>query len=493
MTEERKQELGQLLAEATSNLKILFGCGGSTFRPMLEIFGYHGSTSIPVDVYRKYLQRHWTSYGVGFPSFWFPSLFMPHIVDKTIESKLLDFIRKELAPLIDRDCVISVTYAIPSEPTNTSRSLPLAICFPYLYSILTRLLEIAIGRGIEEAVSTLDRFSSPKGVHGLFRHIALLDGIHVPEPVQITEGVRLIPLPFGESPEELKQYLPGFLDGNYGRLPTSIDKALLIIDCPGFSIFYKPSTDSSSPPGIPDTDFPYDAPPFRFESHNTRFPNFNLHDFCETFCQALSLVYNFPVQIVHTRWFCEEDKSFNETRDAIGMPGELSSFKGYGTTGDIEEAKDLYDTLCENSEIKEKLRIPIDRWIKSKAGEDPVDKMIDLGIALESLYLSNISEPIELAFRLRLHAAWYLRENEKDRKTLMKEFAEIYNWRSKVVHTGKLPTKKKNRPYTKEEVGKFTTRAQDLCRESIMKVLEDEQFPNWNNLILSGEGEQASS
>ena len=167
--------------------------------------------------------------------------------------------------------------------------------------------------------------------------------------------------------------------------------------------------------------------------------------------------------------------------------------KGYGNTGDIEEAKDLYDTLCKNSEIKEKLRIPIDRWIKSKAGEDPVDKMIDLGIALESLYLSNISEPIELAFRLRLHAAWYLRENEKDRKTLMKEFAEIYNWRSKVVHTGKLPTKKKNRPYTKEEVGKFITRAQDLCRESIMKVLEDEQFPNWNNLILSGEGEQASS
>ena len=46
-----------------------------------------------------------------------------------------------------------------------------------------------------------------------FRHIALLDGIHVPEPVQITEGVRLIPLPFGELPEELKQCLPGFLDG----------------------------------------------------------------------------------------------------------------------------------------------------------------------------------------------------------------------------------------------------------------------------------------
>ena len=33
------------------------------------------------------------------------------------------------------------------------------------------------------------------------------------------------------------------------------------------------------------------------------------------------------------------------------------------------------------------MRIPIDRWIQSKAGRDPVDQMIDLGIALEALYV----------------------------------------------------------------------------------------------------------
>ena len=86
MTEERKQELRQLLAEAKGNLVILFG--------------HRGASSLPVDVYRKYLQRHWTSYGVDFLSFWFPSLFMPYIEDKTTESKLLNFIREELA-LID--------------------------------------------------------------------------------------------------------------------------------------------------------------------------------------------------------------------------------------------------------------------------------------------------------------------------------------------------------------------------------------------------------
>ena len=68
--------------------------------------------------------------------------------------------------------------------------------------------------------------------------------------------------------------------------------------------------------------------------------------------------------------------------------------------------------------------------------------MIDLGIAFEALYLSDIGETTELSFRLRLHAALHLREDKADRKALMKEFQEIYKWRSTVVHTGALPKKK---------------------------------------------------
>ena len=464
MTEKRKQELRQSLAEAKGNLEILFGD--------------RGSLSLPADVYRRYLQRHWASYGVDFSSFWFPSLFMPYIVDKTTESKILNFIREELALFIDRDRIVSVTYAIESKPANTSRSFPLKICFPYLYSILTRLLEITIGRGIEEAVSTLDRFSCPKGVHGLFRHIVLLDGINVQEPVKIAEGVRLIPLLFGESPEELRQYLPGFLDDNYGRLPMSIDKALLIIDCPGFSIFYKPSTDPSSLHGMLDTDLPYDAPPFRFENHNTRFPNFNLHDFCETFCQALSLVYSFPVQIVHKRWFCEEDKSFNETRDAIGMAGDLSSFRGYGTEGNIKEAKYLYNILCKNSDIREKLRIPIDRWIKSKAGEYPNDKIVDLGIALEALYVTR-KDRIER--QLCYRGPRYLEENEKLWENLEAEFKAIYDYRSGVLHNRDLDEEVTIGTQT-VPISDLVTRGEDLCRQSILKIMKDGKYPDWNTL-----------
>jgi catalase len=78
-------------------------------------------------------------------------------------------------------------------------------------------------------------------------------------------------------------------------------------------------------------------------------------------------------------------------------------------------------------------------------------------------------------------------------QALMKEFSEIYAWRSKVVHTGKLPNKTKKTPFTPDEVKDFIERAQDLCRQSIIKIIEDGEFPDWNSLILGGEEEQASS
>ena len=51
----------------------------------------------------------------------------------------------------------------------------------------------------------------------------------------------------------------------------------------------------------------------------------------------------------------------------------------------------------------------------------------------------------------------------------------------------------KENPLLQIEVKQFIKRAQDLCRDSIMKVLEDGKFPDWNSLILSGEDEQESS
>ena len=33
-------------------------------------------------------------------------------------------------------------------------------------------------------------------------------------------------------------------------------------------------------------------------------------------------------------------------------------------------------------------------------------------------------------------------------------------------------------------MAEFIVEAQDLCQQSIIKILEDGKFPDWNNLIL---------
>lgn len=115
-----------------------------------------------------------------------------------------------------------------------------------------------------------------------------------------------------------------------------------------------------------------------------------------------------------------------------------------------------------------------------------------MGIALEALYLSETDYNREIRYRFSLHAAWHLGKDKKHRKELMKEFKTIYDWRSTVVHTGKLPEKgsgKKKKPYPPEEVEAFITNAQNQCQKSILKILEDGKFPDWNDLIL---GEESS-
>ena len=68
-------------------------------------------------------------------------------------------------------------------------------------------------------------------------------------------------------------------------------------------------------------------------------------------------------------------------------------------------------------------------------------------------------------------------EDKEHREGLMKKFKAIYDWRSAVVHTGKLSKKgrgkKRKKSYTQEEVREFIRNAQDLCRQSLIKILED--------------------
>ena len=146
----------------------------------------------------------------------------------------------------------------------------------------------------------------------------------------------------------------------------------------------------------------------------------------------------------------------------------------------METIKTVYMGLTQlQSGTWEKLRIPIDRWAKSMAEDDPIDQIIDLGIALESLYVPDASG--ESRFRLASHAAWHLGKDKEERRNLWKEFRDIYDARSQAVHTGRLGGRFAKASFDK---AKFVKRGQELCWQGITSVIEAGKIPNWSDLAM---------
>ena len=71
--------------------------------------------------------------------------------------------------------------------------------------------------------------------------------------------------------------------------------------------------------------------------------------------------------------------------------------------------------------------------------EKVVDAAIDLGIALEALYLSDLSDDRgELTFRLRIRAARFIGTHAAERKRIFELVGKLYGLRSTAVHIGRL-------------------------------------------------------
>ena len=457
MTEKRKQELRQLLNQAIESLEIRRSKAGVLL------------PSIDVRKYKELLLHRWSSHSEDSPLVW--ANFDPIIKDENTKSKLLDFIREEFAQFIHEDRIKSACSLISVSRTGG---------YP-LRDLLVQLLKIAIGQGIERAISNFDRYT--KETHASVRYMALLEGIKLETKTQVFDGIQLIPLP--ESPTDLPSYLPSSIISIFSRSANFFcAKTLLIIDCFISPVFYSPLQEKTIPE--------------HFKQKNRAY-QVNVDGVFENFCQALSLACNSAVQISLEWPFWPEDELFylgspTPGPPRINVPAGLFGAAANAAEAHIEKAKRLYEKLGGlNSNDRERLQIAIERWIMSKTERNRTDKIIDLGIAFETLFLSDVNE--ELTFRLGVRAAWYLGKDKQHRKELLKKFGDIYRCRSNAVHSGRLDEPVR---FGDERIpiNEFIERVQDLCRDSIMKVLNTEQFPDrnyWDGLIVSGEDQQASS
>lgn len=128
---------------------------------------------------------------------------------------------------------------------------------------------------------------------------------------------------------------------------------------------------------------------------------------------------------------------------------------------------------------KDKITVAISRWCKSRESFRMLaDQFIDLRIALEALYLKDFTgeQSQEMRFRLALFGAWHLGEDFEGRKEIRKTLRRTYDVASAAVHGGDLEFSEDNRSLLAE--------SQNLCRQGILKLLEEGTPNDWGEMIL---------
>jgi hypothetical protein len=115
-------------------------------------------------------------------------------------------------------------------------------------------------------------------------------------------------------------------------------------------------------------------------------------------------------------------------------PGKAHPFP---ETAVVEGSRLFSNWLGLSEERRMELRVPMQRLNSAMRRPNLVDSAIDLGIALESIFLPDGRGA--LTFRLRVRAARWLGSTPEERRRMAATVGDLYAVRSKAVHEGRVP------------------------------------------------------
>ncbi|HZG18149.1 MAG TPA: hypothetical protein VE710_24545 [Candidatus Bathyarchaeia archaeon] len=122
------------------------------------------------------------------------------------------------------------------------------------------------------------------------------------------------------------------------------------------------------------------------------------------------------------------------------------------------------------------------RYMLSLEKEGWEDRLLDLWIALESLFVPD-GKKGEIMYKLRLRIAYYFGENLEERKRISDFIKRSYNHRSEIVHSGKQLGNE-----LKEEIRLLRSLARAALINMYMEKISQQELRNrLDELILSGE------
>ena len=422
------------------------------------------SETFSVPQLRRFLQRCRTNYDSNLSRL--ISLCELEIIHVEVKEQLLEFVNRQLANHVRSGKIHSATIAFAGGLSSGSP----------IEDVAQNLLRRTVVDGPEKAAQVFDNCTTNSSCS--FYEFFLITGVSIPAAFQVFDGITLVPLP--ESASELPPHLPNIPTEPDRYSPISVNdllgRTLVQVEFEVSPIFHKPAETYTLSSG-PDQHF-------IIKLKGQEIPNPNLN----ALCQALSVAGRCRVQSVMSWTSLLDYEIFDlSTSWGIGSGGYGATVpdSGLGETvplnpSQMETIKTLYMGLTQlPTETWEKLRIPIDRWAKAMAAENPLDQIVDLGISLESLYVPDSQG--ESGFRLAHHAAWHLGKDKAERRDLVKAFRQIYAARSDVVHTGRL---RGDRAKPSFDMPEFVRHTQELCWQGITSIIEAGEIPDWSDLAM---------
>ena len=291
-----------------------------------------------------------------------------------------------------------------------------------------------------------------------YRTVGFIVGIRADRPLKLDEGITIETLPI--SATQLPQTLPG-----YGSLSADayLDGVVLEVESLAEPALYKPARSSKG---------------------RWKFGDVILHTWAlgesslDEFCESLSLAANTRVRCKQIWRDYGEFTAYSDLSSKSSMPMRTTVASATEVNITIEHLKHAWQ-IHSNRTIPgepQYLKTAIARWVSSKqVDSDIVDQLIDLRIALEALFL-NTNHRGSQTLRVATHGALFLVADYRDRRSHHDILRKAYELASNAVHTGRHDDTQENRD--------LLTRGQNICRDGILKVIENGTRPDWDNVVL---------